>query len=356
MRLNPSGADVVLCVPGLVEGVDSDEGARVRGVDELVVAEVDADVVERVEEDEVARLELGDGDRCPECPLRGREVPKFVIDHHRTQDDLGATRLVDIEAEATGRLVWEAFRALGKVPSPAAASSLFTALAMDTGWFHHSNMRAATFELAAALAAAGAEAHLIYEYLYERNSPARMRLQGRVLERHQLVCGGRIAVSEVYLSDYPETGAYPLDTEDFVQLLRAIDGVDVGLLLIEQIAGEVKVSFRSRPTVDVSKVAEAFGGGGHARASGATVAGPLGAAVVLDAVAAAQGEIRSRIRDSAARTTVLTPGSGTPGFAKPHRGFIHVRPSDSKSFWSRWRPRGFANRVEAGDTLTAAMG
>lgn len=241
--------------------------------------------------DAIVVLDTGTWNQLDACgpPLRARDVPKFVIDHHRTQDDLGATRLVDIDAEATGRLVWDAFRALGKTPSPAAATSLFTALAMDTGWFHHTNMRPATFELAAALAAAGAEAHLIYEYLYERNSPGRMRLQGRMQERIKLEQGGRVAISEIYLSDYPETGAHPLDTEDFVQLLRAISGVDVGLLLIEQITGEVKVSFRSRPTVDVSKVAESFGGGGHARAAGATVAGPIAAArqAVLARVAAA---------------------------------------------------------------------
>ena len=241
--------------------------------------------------DAVVVLDTGTWNQLDVCgpPLRARDVPKFVIDHHRTQDDLGATRLVDVEAEATGRLVWDAFRALGKTPSPAAATSLFTALGMDTGWFHHSNMRPATFELAAALATAGAEAHQIYEYLYERNSLGRMRLQGRVQDRIKLEQRGRIAMSEVYLSDYPETGAHPLETEDFVQLLRAIKGVDVGVLLIEQITGEVKVSFRSQETVDVSKVAEAFGGGGHARAAGATVPGPMVAArqAVLNKVAAA---------------------------------------------------------------------
>src|SRR5262249_23038782 len=103
--------------------------------------------------------------------------------------------------------------------------------------------------------------------------------------------GGRIAYSEVYLSDYPETGAHPLDTEDFVQLVRGIDGVQVGLLLIEQITGQVKVSFRSRETVDVAKIAEAFGGGGHQRAAGATVPGPIAVAraKVLAAVQAACG-------------------------------------------------------------------
>src|SRR5262249_55154391 len=77
--------------------------------------------------------------------LRAQSSQKVVIDHHQTQDDLGALRLIDTSAEATGRLVFEAITALG-VPLPAvAANALFVALAMDTGWFRHSNATAQTF-------------------------------------------------------------------------------------------------------------------------------------------------------------------------------------------------------------------
>ena len=81
--------------------------------------------------------------------LRSLSVPKAVIDHHLTQDDLGATRFVDTTAEATGRLVYEAVTALGGPLSPDAAHSLFVALAMDTGWFRHPNTTPRTFALAA---------------------------------------------------------------------------------------------------------------------------------------------------------------------------------------------------------------
>src|SRR5262245_6214381 len=83
--------------------------------------------------------------------LRELGVPKLVIDHHPTQDDLGAVRLVDTSAEATGRLVFEALAALGVTPSPTAAGALFVAVAMDTGWFRHGNTTPATFALAAEL-------------------------------------------------------------------------------------------------------------------------------------------------------------------------------------------------------------
>ena len=69
--------------------------------------------------------------------LRTLTVPKVVIDHHLTQDDLGAVRLVDATAEATGRLVFEAAAALGVPLPPSAAHELFVAVAMDTGWFRH---------------------------------------------------------------------------------------------------------------------------------------------------------------------------------------------------------------------------
>src|SRR5271166_1360756 len=119
--------------------------------------------------------------------LRSFKVPGMVIDHHLTQDDLAATRLVDTSAEATGRLVHEAIVALQGPLSRTAAHCLFVALAMDTGWFRHSNTTPATFELAAALMAAGARPTEAYEALFEQNSLARLKLVGLVLQRLQVV-------------------------------------------------------------------------------------------------------------------------------------------------------------------------
>lgn len=194
--------------------------------------------------------------------LRGLAAEKVVIDHHQTQDDLGALRLVDVAAEATGRLVAEAIHALG-VPLPAAAASaLFVALAMDTGWFRHSNATARTFALAEKLVAAGAHPEVLYERLFEENSLARLKLTGLVLERLEVTAGGRVAYTDIRRSDYQTTGATPQDTEDLVNYTRSLAGVEVGLLFLEQPRGGVKVSFRSRARVDVARLAEQFGGGG----------------------------------------------------------------------------------------------
>jgi phosphoesterase RecJ-like protein len=200
---------------------------------------------------------------------------KVVIDHHLSQDDLGAVRLVDTSAEATGRLVYEAIVALGGSITQTVADLLFVALAGDTGWFRHANTTPATFALAEKLAAAGARPTVLYELLYEQNTLPRLRLTGLVLERLQVVENGLVAFTEIRRGDYAATGAVPQDSEELVNYTRSIAGVEVGLFFMEQPRGGVKVSFRARARVDVARLAERFGGGGHRLASGTIVESTL---------------------------------------------------------------------------------
>jgi phosphoesterase RecJ-like protein len=213
-------------------------------------------------------------------------VPRVVIDHHMTQDDLGALRLVDTSAEATGRLVHEAFQALGVPVTPKVADWLHVAVATDTGWFRFSNAVAGTFYLAGDLAVAGARNAFLYEQVYEQNTLPRLKLTGLVLDRLQVTNGGLVAYSEIHRGDYEATGATPMDSEDLVNYPRSIAGVEVGLFFMEQPRGGIKVSFRARSRVDVARVAEQFGGGGHRLAAGATLTTTLedARARVLEAV------------------------------------------------------------------------
>lgn len=212
-------------------------------------------------------------------------VPKVVIDHHRTQDDLGAMRFVDTSAEATGRMAYELIMALGAPLSPQAAHHAFMALALDTGWFRHANTTAETFALAEKLTAAGANPTPLYEQLFECAPLARLKLLGQALGRMQVRANGRVAFMDVYLTDYIATDAVPSDTEDLINYPRSIDGVEVAMIFIEQQDGGTKVSFRSR-ALDISKIAEQFDGGGHKLAAGARLPDPLPVArdKVLDAV------------------------------------------------------------------------
>src|SRR5262245_30671808 len=227
--------------------------------------------------------------------LEKSPLPRAVVDHHRTQDDLGGLQLVDITAEATGRLAYEIIRALNAPLSAQAAHWLFMAIATDTGWFRHPNATPATFSLCGELVAQGARPTELYEQLYEAATLARFKLTAVALDRLAVRAGGKIAYTEIKLSDFAATGAVPGDTEDLINFPRGVENVEIALVFIEQVDGGTKVSFRSR-SADVSKLAEKFGGGGHKLASGARVMRPFSEVrdAVLEAAEQVSGEASAR--------------------------------------------------------------
>jgi phosphoesterase RecJ-like protein len=215
-----------------------------------------------------------------------------VVDHHQTQDDLGALRIVDVKQAACGMLVYQAFKHFGVQIDEQAAQALFIAVATDTGWMHHPNAGPEVFHALAEFVACGAKPNLIYQSLYETNSLPRLRLLGRVLDKIRLLRNGTIATVSVTQGDISEAGAHPMDTEDFIVYLMSLEGVESAVLFIEQKDKQTtKVSFRSRGVIDCSKLAERFAGGGHIPAAGATVQKPLVEAerLVLDAVQQSAG-------------------------------------------------------------------
>jgi len=223
--------------------------------------------------------------------VRSTSARKVVIDHHVSQDDMQALTFKDTESEATGRLVLAAIDALGVQVTPEMATPLFAAIATDTGWFRFNSVTALTYAAAGRLVHSGAKPAAIFAALYEQNSLARLRLQGRIMINSKTELGGSVIYSTATPQDLAETGAEPTDTEDVVNRLLGVASVDVALLFLELGPQETKVSLRSRTGFDVRRVAEQFGGGGHAAASGVRYPGPLAPAVaaVLAAVRRAIG-------------------------------------------------------------------
>ncbi len=218
--------------------------------------------------------------------VRNTTAKKIVIDHHVSQDDMSAVVFKDVESEATGRLILGAIDALGAAVTPQIAEPLFAAIATDTGWFRFNSVTALTFAAAGRLIHSGAKPSSIFASLYEQNTLSRLHLQGRILTAAKTECDGRLIYSSATPQDLAETGAEATDTEDVVNRLLGIVGVDVALLFLELGPNETKVSLRSRTGFDVRKVAEQFGGGGHTAASGVRYPGPLAPAVaaLTDAV------------------------------------------------------------------------
>jgi phosphoesterase RecJ-like protein len=223
--------------------------------------------------------------------LRATKAKKIVLDHHVSEDDLGAETFKNVEAEATGRLVVEAAEHLGVPLTPEIATPLFAAVATDTGWFRFSSTTPTTFEVGAKLVRAGARPDAIFRSLYEQETLARLLLRGRILQRTKTELCGRLIHTAALKEDFEQTGALPVDTEDVINLTLAVAGTEVAVIFVYTPAGNYKMSFRSRGTVDCNQLASQFGGGGHKAAAGASIAGPLeaGQAKVLDAVRKAMG-------------------------------------------------------------------
>jgi bifunctional oligoribonuclease and PAP phosphatase NrnA len=221
--------------------------------------------------------------------VRATSARKVNIDHHVSQDDLGAIVFKDVTAESTGRLIVQAIEALGVTLTPEMATPLFAAIGTDTGWFRFSSVTAATFEAAARLVTAGAKPSAIFAALYEQNTLARLRLQGRILTNVKSHLGGRMLSTAITQDDLKSLGAEATDTEDVINRLLSVASAEAALLFLELGPQETKVSLRSRSNLDVNAIAAQFGGGGHKAASGVRYPGPLSEAEpkVVEAVIAA---------------------------------------------------------------------
>jgi len=153
------------------------------------------------------------------------------------------------------------------------AGALYAAIATDTGWFRFASTTSDTYRIIADLVDAGASPSSIYGDLFERDTIGRVRLRGRILSRVTEECQGQLVHTYVRKEDFSETGALPSDTEDAINSALAIEGAKVAFIMIEQLKGGYKISFRSRCHVDCNDVAKQFGGGGHRAAAGAFVEG-----------------------------------------------------------------------------------
>lgn len=223
--------------------------------------------------------------------LQSARSAKLIVDHHLFHGEpWWDAAYVDTRASATGVLVRRIARELGVDLDARIARGVFTALVTDTGWFKYSNTDAETFAIASELVAAGLEPAPIYASIYQRNSRAQPLGVARALARLRYAADGRIAMVDLPLAG-PGEAELP-DGDDVLDLLRAVGRVEVVLFVREVDGGAVKLSARSKSAFDVNRLARAFGGGGHAKASGATVTGAL-AEVRERVLAAAVAQLES---------------------------------------------------------------
>jgi phosphoesterase RecJ-like protein len=207
--------------------------------------------------------------------LKQADRPILVIDHHVTADGLGDVELVEQDAAATALVVLDFIKYANWPVTEKIAEALFVAAATDTGWFQFNNTDTAVFRSCAELTDAGANPADIYYNLYQNFSYPRFKLMTAMFNTLELHLDGRFAMQHILMSDFKKAGAAHKDTENLIDECRRIRTVEASALLVELEDGRLRCSLRSRGAVDVGKIAEGFGGGGHKMAAGAIVDGPL---------------------------------------------------------------------------------
>ncbi len=198
-----------------------------------------------------------------------------VVDHHPPGDrPIEGLSFRDPGAAATGEMVWDILMAAGEPISAPALKAIYIALLTDTGSFRFSNATPGAFTLAAELVARGVDPEDAHNDVYGHAPLRRFKLLQACLETLEAEPG--LAWMTVPTEVYRELGCTPDDLEGLVDYPRAIEGTRVALLFRGTKQGATKISFRANgAAVDVNALAREFGGGGHVRASGALIEGPI---------------------------------------------------------------------------------
>ena len=207
--------------------------------------------------------------------LEGRFL--ISIDHHISGRPFAHVNWIDPQAVATGEMVFRLAREAGAPFSPEIATCLYTALMTDTGSFMFQGTNEHTFALARELVLAGADPSHCARSIYFAHSVAKMRLLGEALRN--LNTEGHVGWTWVSQEQMERCGAREEDCEGLVNYVLSIGEVEVAAFFRELPEKRFRVSLRSKGTLDVARVAERFGGGGHECASGCSIDGPLGNAV-----------------------------------------------------------------------------
>ncbi len=211
----------------------------------------------------------------------------LCIDHHPMRDAPWGVNLVDVGYCATTAMIYDLTQACGWRPDLVAAWGIYVGLVTDTGFFRFNSTNARTHEIAAELLKLGVEPARAYEAIHERNPVAYVRLMGHALAGLRLDAQGAVASVKITRETVESLHAEDVDPTEITTPLLAMDGVKVAILFRELEDGRIKVSLRSKGSLDVHRLAIEFGGGGHRNASGIVMSGGLDEAIEIVAGRAA---------------------------------------------------------------------
>ena len=213
-------------------------------------------------------------DTCDEYHIGSmREVMKkveetFTFDHHEPKPHTKLSGFIDATASSTSELAIELASSQGVTLDPYTATAAYAGIVYDSGFFAYPKTSIRTFNAAIKVIEWGAAPNYIYRQLMENGSYAALLLQKQALSTLEFHADKRIAVIVLRKEDLVFSGAEFDDAEGFVNIPLKAQEVEVSILIKEKPSGEVRCSLRSKGKVNVSKIAQGFGGGGHVTAAG----------------------------------------------------------------------------------------
>ncbi len=196
------------------------------------------------------------------------------IDHHATSEHFGTINWIDSTASAVGEMIYNLCKAIGGRITKEIAECVYMALVTDTGSFHFPNTSDRTLKVASELIKAGARPATIGEAVYNNYPWSRIELMRQVLDTVKRDDSGKIAMLRQTIAMKEVAGAIDGDNNGFVNIPLAARDVLATIYMREVGVDSYRVSLRSKGDINVAKVAEQFGGGGHKNAAGLRIEGP----------------------------------------------------------------------------------
>lgn len=210
-----------------------------------------------------------------------QDVVKVIIDHHPPQKEYGGNCVIDQSASSTGSMIYTLYKECGYELTLEAAMGLYVSVISDTGRFCYSSTDRKAHKIAEECMKRGVDPDWMYSHIYQQVSLPEFKVFAKALQHMEEHFENRVIVQKILLEDFvglPDHLQEILqsDLEYFHEFNKIIAGVDCIVLLCERPENTVRVSLRASGDYRVDKIANRLGGGGHAKAAGASMEGSVG--------------------------------------------------------------------------------
>ncbi len=202
------------------------------------------------------------------CGVERFEAPIINIDHHRSNTNFGSFNIVNPKRASTTLVVYDFLVKNGIKIAKDIALAIYTGLVSDSNFFQNRGIDSEVFEIASKLVKTGIDPEVVAKNLKQRDSLAKLRLTQRFLNTIELKQNATVAIGEVKKEDFLITGASVSDSDELVNIIISLATVNLAIFLREIDKDRYKFSLRSKGELDVSRLAQEFGGGGHKSAAG----------------------------------------------------------------------------------------